>query len=127
MSDKPMRCAECWCKNGGDECEWIAPPMSDLTALVKPLVWNDFPGRGSKAQAWNEANYLIQKWSDGRWEIVASYPGYSTGIPAAKQFHPTIEQAKAAAEADHVARVLSLLDTDKLAQIIAAKDATNGA
>lgn len=76
---------------------------------VKPLVWDDFAGRGAKAQAWNQANYLIQKWSDGRWEISASYPGHSNCADGIARFHPTIEAAKAAAQADYEARIRSAL------------------
>ena len=79
---------------------------------VKPLVWVDFHDRGAKAQAWNDANYLIQKWSDGRWEISASYPGYSTSIYGTDRFYPTIEAAKAAAQADYTARILAALQPD---------------
>lgn len=77
---------------------------------VKPLVWMDFSDRGAKAQAWNEANYMIQRWSVGRWEVNASYPGYGAPIDRICQFHPTLEAAKAAAQADYEARILSALD-----------------
>ena len=79
---------------------------------VKPLVWVDFHDRGAKAHAWNEANYMIQKWSDGRWEISASYPGYSTSIYGTDRFYPTIEAAKAAAQADYDARILAAIQPD---------------
>ena len=79
---------------------------------VKPLVWVDFHDRAAKAQAWNEANYIIQKWSDGRWEISASYPGYSTFIYGMDRFYPTIEAAKAAAQADYEARILAAIQPD---------------
>ena len=79
---------------------------------VKPLVWVDFHDRGAKAHAWNEANYMIQKWSDGRWEISASYPGYSTSIYGTDRFYPTIEAAQAAAQADYEARYLAALQPD---------------
>ena len=79
---------------------------------VKPLVWVDFHDRGAKAHAWNEANYMIQKWSDGRWEISASYPGYSTSIYGTDRFYPTIEAAKAAAQADYEARILDAIQPD---------------
>jgi len=82
---------------------------------VKPLVWVDFEGRGAKAQAWDCANYLIQKWSDGRWEVSASYPGYSTSIEGLERFHPTLEAAKAAAQADYEARILDALEPQPVA------------
>lgn len=79
---------------------------------VRKLEWLDFPDRGAKAQAWNEANYMIQKWSDGRWEISASYPGYSTFIEGTDRFYPTLEAAKSAAQADYEARILAALEPD---------------
>jgi hypothetical protein len=79
---------------------------------VKPLVWADFHDRGAKAQAWNEANYMIQKWIDGRWEISASYPGYSTSIYGTDRFYPTIEAAKGAAQADYEASARAALQPD---------------
>lgn len=77
---------------------------------VKPLVWVDFGNYGSKADAWLDANYIIQKWSDGRWEITAGYPGYVTGIFGIDRFHPALDDAKAAAQADYTARILAALD-----------------
>ena len=82
----------------------------DMGARVKPLVWQDFSDRGAKAQAWNEANYMIQRWSDKRWEISASYPGYSTFIEETDRFYPTLAVAKAAAQADYEARILAALE-----------------
>lgn len=76
---------------------------------IKPLVWVDFPDRGAKAQAWNEANYMIQRWSDGRWELSASYPGYGDSIYGIDRFYSTLEAAKAAAQADYEARVYAAL------------------
>ena len=65
----------------------------------KPLVWDVFEcGRGAKATAWRKANYLITRWSDGRFELVESYPGYQ-GDNIAGAFMPTIEAAKSAAQA----------------------------
>lgn len=87
-------------------CQTYIPAVQPT---VKPLVWVDFPDRGAKARAWNEANYMIQKWSDGRWEITASYPGYATFVDGVDRFHPTLEAAKAAAQADYEARILSAL------------------
>lgn len=83
---------------------------------VRPLEWIDFEGRGAKAQAWNEANYMIQLWSDGRYEISASYPGYSTFIEGTDRFYPSLDAAKAAAQADYERRILAALDTPAPAQ-----------
>ncbi len=76
---------------------------------VRPLEWIDFEGRGAKAQAWSEANYMIQRWSDGRYEINASYPGYGTFIEGTDRFYPTLNAAKAAAQADYERRILAAL------------------
>lgn len=84
--------------------------LKRATPKVKPLVWVDFDGRGAKASAWLQANYMISRWSDGQFELSASYPGYSSGIDGAAMFHPTLEDAKAAAQADHEARILSALE-----------------
>jgi hypothetical protein len=78
---------------------------------VKPLVWIDFEGKGAKAPAWNEANYMIQLWSDGRYEISASYPGYSTFIEGTDRWYDTLDAAKAAAQADYERRIITALDT----------------
>jgi hypothetical protein len=78
---------------------------------VKPLAWIDFEGKGAKAPAWNEANYMIQLWSDGRYEISASYPGYSTFIEGTDRWYDTLDAAKAAAQADYEARILAAIDT----------------
>ena len=65
----------------------------------RPLVWDVFEcGRGAKATAWRKANYLITRWSDGRFELVESYPGYQ-GDNIAGAFMPTLEAAQAAAQA----------------------------
>lgn len=82
-------------------------PPEPVAVRVKELVWADFEGKGAKAQAWNNASYMIQKWSDGRFEISASYPGYSTFVDGADRFYPTIDAAKSAAQADYEARILS--------------------
>jgi hypothetical protein len=74
---------------------------------VKPLVWDDFEGRGAKAQAWRKGSYLIQYWkSRDAFEVVESYPGYQ-GDSIGDGFYPTLEAAKAAAQADYEARILA--------------------
>jgi len=89
-----------------DDCEYERKvAMSQAAAAVlelirpKPLVWDVFEcGRGAKATAWRKANYLITRWSDGRFELVESYPGYQ-GDNIAGAFMPTLEAAQAAAQA----------------------------
>ncbi len=76
---------------------------------VKPLVWEDFGGFGAKASGFYQANYLIQKWSgESRYEVAMSYPGYQTGYDGPR-WHPTLDAAKAAAQADYEARIRAAL------------------
>jgi hypothetical protein len=88
---------------------------ADLAAKglrVKPLEWEDFDGFGAKAQAWKQANYLITYWkSRCAFEVVASYPGYQ-GEAIGEGFYPTIEAAKAAAEADHASRIAAMIEQE---------------
>ena len=77
---------------------------------VKALEWEDFDGLGAKASGFYQANYLIQKWSgEGRFEVAMSYPGYQAGYDGPR-WHPTLEAAKAAAQADYEARILAALE-----------------
>ena len=86
--------------------------MSDALrklVTVKPLEWEDFEGLGAKASGFYQANYLIQKWSgESRYEVAMSYPGYQTGYDGPR-WHPTLDAAKAAAQADYTARVRAAL------------------
>jgi len=82
--------------------------IATLPDMAQPLVWEDFEGRGAKAKAWGKANYLITKWSDGRFELVESYPGYQ-GDNLAGGFCDTLEDAKAAAQAHHVAQIMAAI------------------
>lgn len=107
-----------------DHVQPVAIPAAEVA--VKPLEWVDFADRGAKAQAWNDANYMIQKWSDGRWEISASYPGYSTSIYGMDRFHPTLEAAKAAAQADYEARIMAELDVQAVTVQDAARVVADG-
>jgi hypothetical protein len=88
----------------------------DLTGLVRGLVWQDFEGRGAKASAFYQASYMITYWR-GRDEFEASmsYPGYQTGYDG-PCWHKTLDAAKAAAQADYAARILSAIDTDAIAR-----------
>lgn len=102
--DERLVCEEAWRRI-------LALPVPDLRAalasMVKPLEWEDFDGLGAKASAFYQANYLIQKWSgEGRYEVAMSYPGYQTGYDGPR-WHPTLEAAKAAAQADYTRRILA--------------------
>lgn len=84
----------------------------------KPLVWDVFEcGRGAKATAWRKANYLITRWSDGRFELVESYPGYQ-GDNIAGAFMPTLEAAQAAAQAHADAAHWANCPLGKLAGVV---------
>lgn len=90
----------------------VALAVADaVIGMVLPLEWEDFGARGAKATAWRKANYLITRWSDGRFELVESYPGYQ-GDNLSGGFLPTLEAAKAAAEAHHRAQILAALGLD---------------
>lgn len=82
--------------------------LKDAAPKVKPLVWADFDGRGAKASGWRKANYLITKWSDGRFDLVESYPGHSGEYIQAPRYD-SLEAAKAAAQADYESRILEAL------------------
>jgi hypothetical protein len=89
--------------------EVAALPSVQPGVTVKPLEWQVFEGRGAKARAWKQANYLIAWWkSRQQFEVVASYPGYQ-GEAIGAGFYPTLEAAKAAAQADYEARILAAL------------------
>ena len=88
------------CGRNGHTAMEAAAAILDLCG-PKPLVWEIFEGgRGAKAKAWNKANYLIRRWSDGRFELVESYPGYQ-GDNLGGGFLPTLEAARAAAQAHY--------------------------
>ncbi|WP_434612146.1 hypothetical protein [Tabrizicola sp. M-4] len=99
----------------------VAKALEEAAGVkVKPLVWEDFDGLGAKASAFYQANYLIQWWrGEGRYEVALSYPGYQTGYDG-DRWHDTLDAAKAAAQADYEARVLTALipqsGTDALRQ-----------
>lgn len=86
--------------------------MTDPKALpvrVKPLVWEDFDGMGAKAKAMMIVSYLITKWEDGEFRIEISAPGYGSRFDG-PHIHPTLEAAKAAAQADYEARIMSAIE-----------------
>lgn len=81
-----------------------------MDVRVKPLEWQDFDDYGAKASAFYQANYMISEWRGrGEFEVSLSYPGYQAGFDGVR-FHPTIEAAKAAAQADYEARILSAIE-----------------
>ena len=81
---------------------------SDLAVEVKPLEWDDYRGGGAKAPSLMLASYLITQWVDDQFELVESAPGYQ-GQRIGDGLFPSLEEAKAAAQADHKARVRSEL------------------
>lgn len=94
--------------NGKQAGRTASAIISALPDMVPPLEWEDFDGRGAKSTAWGKANYLITRWSDGRFELVESYPGYQ-GDNLAGGFSPTLESAKAAANAHHRTQIMAAL------------------
>ena len=91
---------------------------ADLLPAVKPLVWEDFGDRGSKSYVFGRACYLIIKWSNGRFELCESYPGYQ-GERIGEGFFDTMKAAKAAAQADYEARIRACLDMIDPAELVA--------
>jgi hypothetical protein len=82
--------------------------MTDLSKLVKPLEWVDMTGRTVALSASIVGNYEIKQ--DGAW-IAIWFNGSRLGGAL-----PTIEAAKAAAQADYTARILATLDLEALAR-----------
>jgi hypothetical protein len=93
----------------------VATLRAELDAArgrVKPLEWDDFEdGAGAKAPIAVGLSYLITRWADGRFEIEVSAPGISFGFEG-DRYYPTLEVAKAAAQADYTARILAALEPD---------------
>jgi hypothetical protein len=91
-----------------------------VSELVKPLVWKDIHYGGAKASAWFAASYLIHPsyMDEGCYELSASYPGCEIGILSFGRIHPSMESAKAAAQADYNMRMSSSIDIDKLKVMI---------
>lgn len=90
---------------------------------VKPLEWEYFGDRAAKANAMLLTNYLIDRWSDGRFEVSVSSPGYGTGFDG-KRWHGSMNEAKAAAQADYEARILAALEpvtVQEAARVLLAK------
>lgn len=85
------------------------PQPSITPDMVKPLVWDDFEGRGAKAKAWGSANYLITMWSTGKFQLAESYPGHQGNI-IGDYFYNTLEAAKAAAQAHHAAMICAAIN-----------------
>ncbi|MEM6940221.1 MAG: hypothetical protein AAF509_08845, partial [Pseudomonadota bacterium] len=76
---------------------------------VKQLSWHNFDGaRGAKATAFEQAKYLITRWSTGRFELSLSYPGYSTGCDKTPHLD-SLDEAKAAAQVHYEKRIRSAL------------------
>ena len=95
--------------------------MIDLAALVKPQVWEDGDRNGGFYASVNlgyrfSAYYSITQEDYDLASVTFGIHCHEFGEEHI--WRGPKSQAKAAAEADHVARVLALLDTTKLEQII---------
>jgi len=87
-----------------------------LDGLVKPLVWSDGYRPASSPQ-------LYQIWPDNGGsgapdDPIENFDGFMLYSPEMRALgvHPSIEAAKAAAQADYTARILSAIDTDAIAR-----------
>jgi len=85
--------------------------MSDLKGLVKPLVWERHPCGWIAAPPTGRA-YIIDTRRKGKFEIIK-------GLTFPTAF-PTLEAAKAAAQADYEARILAALDLAKVESLVRA-------
>jgi len=90
--------------------------MTDLSNLVKPLVWGKDTDPDSDTFGCIEANppqgfrYYIKHVYGGMWRLSGS-------VPFGQPDYPTLEAAKAAAQADYTARILAALNPDAVAKI----------
>ena len=85
--------------------------MTDLSKLVRPLVWERHP-MGWVAGAMLGPAYIIDIRMKDRMMFVK-------GINPSPQFD-TLDAAKAAAQADYTARILAAIDTDEVKALVEA-------
>jgi hypothetical protein len=107
--------------------------MRDLERLVKPLKWECVGWSGGSG---------VEGEDDDAWEARTGQSSISYRIDwfgadrfgletpdetGNRTYYPTLDEAQAAAQADHVARILAALDQDALravlAQAVADRDA----
>jgi hypothetical protein len=86
----------------------------DLSRLVKPLEWTRF---GSE--------WLCAESTLGRFEIMWGFHNGQVSLDVPKErrhhsWHPDIEAAQAAANADYAARVLAPIDTALIEELVEA-------
>jgi hypothetical protein len=87
--------------------------MSDLKGLVKPLFWEHHPC-GWVAAPPTGRSYIIDTRRKGKFEVIK-------GLTFSTPF-PTLEAAKAAAQADYEARLLAALDLAKVEALVEAAE-----
>lgn len=93
---------------------------------VKQLSWHNFDGaRGAKATAFEQAKYLITRWSTGRFELSLSYPGYSTGCDKTPHLD-SLDEAKAAAQDHYEKHIRSALSPSPISVAEAARVLLDG-
>jgi hypothetical protein len=86
------------------------PTAPELAVKVKPLEWRgDWAGEGEVAQT-DIKNYRYQRFGDG-FDLLIDGHRTKPYIHGVRETHPTIEAAKAAAQADYEARILSALSS----------------
>lgn len=91
----------------GDACD-ILRALPAVTVGVKPLVWEDMGENFAKAAAPLFGNIRCERYGEGGFTISWSVPGFAGQFTLGS--FPTLEAAKAAAQADYEARILAALD-----------------
>ena len=81
----------------------------DIHINIKPLAWEDLVSargvlREAKVKVFYDASYLIIKWSDGKYKVAISYPGYQVAFDGPR-FYGSAKEAKDAAQADYERRI----------------------
>jgi hypothetical protein len=95
--------------------------MTDLTKLVKPLVWvthqsKEEGGRSHYGTGVAGHWYNVSRVKNGEWHTVH----HPAGKPTFLAIQPSLETAQAAADADHAARVIAALDGELLGELVGA-------
>jgi hypothetical protein len=88
--------------------------MTDLSKLVKPLVWREC-GDTDGVPEW-KANSLIGQYSVRYVIPLTAYHVYGGGVSPLPSRYRDDDLAKAAAQADYTARILAALDPEVLAR-----------
>lgn len=82
-----------------------AEPAPMAGVKVKPLEWDDTCG--SSTGSTSIGDYDVDEIEDGLWGMWGAYDGYSSNPIST---HDTVEEAKAAAQADYERRILAAIE-----------------